>query len=143
MNTIQKQLNDALAQFIGQPNTANTQKAVLSIIRQTVPDLLANDIVGVQPMSMSMGAFYAPYIPLQFYQKDTRVFTKKPMNFSRAKWYRVDIEPQDWKDALNWAEEQFGRKPKNPDAWSRWYTGLCSITFRDERDYIMFTLRWA
>lgn len=141
MNTIQKQLNDILAQFIGQPNTADTQKAVLATVRQIVPNLLANDIVGVQPMDM--GAFYAPYIPLQFYKKDTRVFTKKPMNFSRAKWYRVDVEPKDWEDALDWAEAQFGRKAACANAWSRWYTGLCSITFRDEADYIMFTLRWA
>ena len=137
-NTFEQNLYDALTPMIGKPAIS---QEIYDLVRTAIPKSIARDILGIQPMDT--GVFYAPYIPLQFYEKDTRVFTKKPMNFSRAKWYRVDVEPQDWEDALDWAKEQFGQKPKNPDAWSRWYTGLCSITFRDEKDYNWFILRWG
>lgn len=63
--------------------------------------------------------------------------------FSRE-WLKADFRSEDYSDAHRWCEEQFGPHPVRPDAWSRWWHKFeSSILFRDERDYILFTLRWS
>jgi hypothetical protein len=93
--------------------------------------------------------FYAPYIPLSMKMSALGLgFTKPKYNFSRAKWYEVTIDGKNEMAATSWCEEQFGRASTQPDAWTRWhrvYTGISpgNFRFRDEKDYILFTLRWS
>lgn len=72
-------------------------------------------------------------------------YTPEPKyKFSRAKWYKAEFNSYDYDSVRAWCTEQFGPHDKKPDAWSRWdhrYEG--KIYFRDEKDYLMFVLRWG
>ena len=46
---------------------------------------------------------------------------------------------QGWKPCIEWCKEQFGNSVM--DGWR--FVGEGVFKFRDERDYIMFLLRWA
>lgn len=64
--------------------------------------------------------------------------------FSRANWYVADFDPKYYYEVRKWCEQQFGPEPRNPDAWSRWiHKYEDRIQFRDEKDYVLFTLRWS
>lgn len=77
----------------------------------------------------------------------TKMFLIQPQSkykFSRANWYVADFDPKYYYEVRKWCEQQFGPEPKNPDAWSRWiHKYEDKIHFRDEKDYILFTLRWS
>ena len=82
------------------------------------------------------GAFYAPYIPT--------IMPKSKYKFSRAKWYVAEFDGKYYFEVEEWCAEQFGPHPRNPDAWSRWHhTYSEKIHFRDEKDYVLFMLRWS
>ena len=119
--------------------TYTGQQILMPIIRQVYPALIAQSIVGVQPMTDSVGEIFtmrASYKPQSKYK------------FSRAKWYEAEfwdlsaLPDTSLKSKSDWCKEQFGPHPKNPDAWSRWYISHTKIYFRDEKDYTMFVLRW-
>lgn len=134
--TLKKVLTDALQPMVGKPAV---RQDVFNVLRTAIPASIARAILGVQPLEI--GTFYCPSSP---FEGDTRVFTKKPMNFSRAKWYTADANLEDWVDVIDWCREQFGLSPKNPDAWCRWFTReLGTVNFRDEKDYNWFLLRWG
>lgn len=64
--------------------------------------------------------------------------------FSRANWYQAEFNDKDYFEVDAWCEQHFGKHPTNPDAWSRWWHKFHnSILFRDEKDYILFMLRWS
>lgn len=70
--------------------------------------------------------------------------SKSKYNFNRANWYVAEFNVKDYTDVVHWCKEQFGPHPRNPDAWSRWWHKYeDKIHFRDENDYILFTLRWS
>jgi hypothetical protein len=63
--------------------------------------------------------------------------------FSRSKWYEAKL-PRDGQGAFNWCVKQFGPEPTNTDAWTRWYFNVDrTFRFRDEKDYVLFCLRWS
>ena len=63
--------------------------------------------------------------------------------FSRN-WYRAEFAHKDYHAVDAWCSQQFGPHPARPDAWSRWWHKFeYSILFRDEKDYILFMLRWS
>ena len=63
--------------------------------------------------------------------------------FSRAKWYEAKL-PRDQQAAFAWCVKQFGPEPTITDAWTRWYFNVDrTFRFRDEKDYVMFILRWS
>lgn len=70
--------------------------------------------------------------------------------FSRAKWYTAKLNgdaiwrlSDRYNQIIAWCTEQYGPHPTKHDAWSRWYVGLGYINFRDERDFVLYQLRWA
>lgn len=70
--------------------------------------------------------------------------TEPKYKFSRNKWHQAYFDTKDYFAVDAWCEEQFGPHPKHPDAWSRWWHKFeDSILFRDEKDYVLFMLRWA
>ena len=114
--------------------TVAGQQILLPTIRQVYPTLLAQQIVGVQPMTSTANIFTmrASYNPQSKYK------------FSRAKWYVADYDWVHQGKVLEWCKEQFGSHPKRPDAWSRWHhTYEGQIHFRDAKDYEWFVLRWS
>lgn len=69
--------------------------------------------------------------------------TEPKYKFSRSKWYEAKLH-KNVSDALDWCEQQFGKEPNHPDAWSRWYFNVNrAFRFRDEKDYAWFMLRWS
>lgn len=63
--------------------------------------------------------------------------------FSRN-WYQAKFDLQDYKEVDKWCEEKFGPHPDYPNELSRWWHRFeDSILFRDEKDYILFMLRWS
>lgn len=74
----------------------------------------------------------------------------KKYTFSRAKWYdtvHVGSSVEDREEIFNWCVEVFGKPDSVPNAWSRWAYSSMQWTprfrFRDEKDYVAFTLRWS
>ena len=115
--------------------TATAQKILMPMIRKLAPTLLAQDILGVQPMTGSVGEIFtrrASYTPQPKYK------------FSRAKWYEADHRFEDYEEVIAWCTEHFGPRPRYPDAWTRWCDiHIDRIRFRDEKDYQWFILRWG
>lgn len=69
--------------------------------------------------------------------------TQSKYKFSRN-WHQAHFDSQYYFEVDEWCTKQFGPHPKNPDAWSRWWHKFeDSILFRDEKDYVLFMLRWA
>ena len=68
---------------------------------------------------------------------------KPKYKFSRN-WHQAYFNPKDYTDVVHWCSEQFGPHPQRPDAWCRWRHDFeDSILFRDEKDYVLFVLRWS
>ena len=108
------------------------QPVLLPMIKQFTPQLLAQSIIGVQPMTSDVGGIFALKAP------------KPKYKFSRAKWYVAEYNWVNQVEVVEWCTEQFGPHPENPDAWSRWnHKWQDRIQFRDERDYNWFILRWS
>ena len=64
--------------------------------------------------------------------------------FSRNNWYQAKFDVDNYFAVDEWCEKQFGPHPKRPDAWSRWWHRFeDSILFRDEKDFVLFSLTWA
>ncbi len=109
-------------------------KIIIPIIRNLYPKLIAQQIVGVQPMTTGGPSIFE----IRF---DYHVHPR--YKFSR-KWYVGEINSKaDKTDVIEWCNLHFGPHPKNPDVWCRWYRYSTSkFYFRDEKDYALFLLRW-
>lgn len=106
---------------------------MIALVRKHLPGMIAQQIVGVQPMPIDAGAFFAPYKPKSLKYK-----------FSRAHWYVAEFDIKYYSEVDEWCAEQFGPHPSNPDAWSRWVHKYSEkIHFAYEKDYVLFMLRWG
>ena len=115
--------------------TTITNPVLLPMIRKQLPILMAQSIIGVQPMTGPVEGL--------FIMKYTHTPQSK-YKFTRANWYVAEFDIKDYTDVVHWCREQFGPHPRNPDAWSRWeHRYENKIHFRDKEDYIMFVLRWG
>jgi hypothetical protein len=69
--------------------------------------------------------------------------TDSKYKFSRN-WYSASFNLKDYDAVDEWCEQQFGPQDRRPDSWSRWWHKFeTSILFRDEKDYMLFVLRWS
>ena len=114
-------------------------KVIIPLIRQMYPTVIAQQIVGVQPMTSS--GYPSLYLDLTYhYHKHPRY------KFSR-KWFMGESNHNDIDslvDIENWCIDNFGPHPMNPDSWCRWYRySTKKFYFRDEKDYVLFLLRWS
>lgn len=111
---------------------ASTAASVTALAKRIMETNLCNEIV--LPMSANFN-----YSTLSYIKWDTEPKYK----FSRSKWYEAKLF-KNIDDALDWCEQQFGKEPNHPDAWSRWYFNVNrTFRFRDEKDYVLFMLRWS
>lgn len=114
----------------------------LPMIQRVLPSLIAQEIIGVQPMPNSAGNIFTQIFVSK--QDPNIVKFHKKYKFSRAKWYIAEFDETFYNEVDEWCAKQFGKHDKCPDAWSRWWHKYeSSIHFRDEKDYIMFVLRWG
>ena len=76
--------------------------------------------------------------------QESMISLKEPKYKFSRNWYQAEFDDRHYFEVDAWCEQHFGKHPKNPDAWSRWWHKFeNSILFRDEKDYVLFTLRWA
>jgi predicted phage tail protein len=117
------------------------KNVILPMITKMMPSLIAQQIIGVQPMPLSAGLIFTQKMTTQ--DPNIVKFHKK-YKFSRAKWYIAEFDATFYDEVDEWCAKQFGKHDKRPDAWSRWWHRYeSSIHFRDEKDYLMFLLRWG
>lgn len=117
------------------------------------PTVLGNTTGGIHP-SKSM---YMKVLKNRIYDSNLckEIFlpmgpvTKSKYKFSRAKWHTVDIGDGIWRlgreynEIIEWCTQHFGKHPNRPDAWSRWWVGVGSIYFREEKDFVFYQLKWS
>ena len=110
------------------------------MIRQVFPTLIAQQILGVQPMAGSVGSIFTM---LATYEDSNIAKFHKKYKFSRAKWYYCEFNPVNNGKISAWCKEHFGPLSVGGDAWMRWKKEGLRVRFRDEDDAIMFKLRWS
>jgi hypothetical protein len=95
-----------------------------------------------QEQLCTLGVYYAPYIYIP-------KIMKPKYQFSRAKWHTVDIGDGIWRlgreynEIIEWCTKHFGKHPNRPDAWSRWWVGVGSIYFSEEKYFVFYQLNWS
>ena len=111
---------------------------ILSIIRRVMPTTIANDIIGVQPMS---GLNIAPWIMKMekvhyqhFLRLNNRKKTQKISNIDEAGYTCVKLY-RSWNDPREWC-----KKNLKPGSYINLHT---RFWFAYDRDATLFTLRWS
>jgi hypothetical protein len=103
--------------------TATAQKIMLPIIRTVLPNLMAQQIVGVQPMDVDTGSL--------FEQLTAKVFNPKYWPYqhkvSATKTNRWEVE--------RWCYDNF--KSRN------WNSYRNQFVFKRKEDAMLFALRWS
>ena len=131
--------------------TQDTVKVILPIIRNVMPSIIANDIIGVQPMTGALSGMqsigralrsgYPGRITLtkDHYRHFLRVYNRRnqhhPEYITQLGYSHFKIDYNNRNDAVFWCKQTF--KP-----------GSFIISFNDfwfayERDAMLFTLRWC
>ena len=90
-----------------------------------------------------INALYNRVNPCNEISLPMRKATEAKYKFSRANWYVAEYNWVDYTEAIAWCTQQFGPHPNQPDAWSRWEHKWGLIKFRDEKDCMLFLLRWT
>jgi hypothetical protein len=102
---------------------------ILPIMKNPCAEIFLSRIPGAQPMKFKL-------------QDPNIVKFRRKYKFSR-KWYIAEFDVKYYNEVDEWCTKQFGKHDKCPDAWSRWWHRYeYSIHFRDEKDYILFVLKW-
>ena len=127
-------------QTIAASVTATAQSILLPMIRQVYPQVLAHQILNVQPLTWPAGEIFS--LRVMYTDPNIEKFHKK-YKFSRAKWYYCSFKFADDLKCHRWCTEHFGPLSNGGDAWMRWRLEACRARFLNEDDAIMFKLRWA
>ena len=121
--------------------TATAQKILIPMIRQVYPQMVAHQILSVQPMAPTAADFNIFSLRMPYFDPNIEKFHKK-YKFSRAKWYYCKYKFTDGQKCHQWCTEHFGPLSRGGDAWMRWKLEMHQFRFLNEDDAIMFKLRW-
>lgn len=117
-------------------NSQPDPKVILPVIRNIMPDIIAKDILGVQPMT-------------------DQPLTVGEMEHACSTWYWVcpassplgifelDKTRQYYHDIEAWIEEMCGPQGSWHDPDCRWWASNRKYIFKNEQDRTMFVLRWS
>lgn len=96
-------------------------RLMIPVLRTALPKLMAQDIIGVQPMNSAAGSIFG--------QLTTNVFNKKywPYQYNVGREDRWDIE--------RWCYDNF--KSRN------WNSYRNQFVFKRKEDAMLFALRWG
>lgn len=120
------ELGGAAGDFTAEMWISNSGWSNITIIRDN--DVIKQYVNGIEQPNM------------QSYPKKS----KSKHKFSRAKWYDANFDPARYFEIKEWCTQQFGPLNTNPDAWTRWFMQSHGVMrFRDEKDAMMFILRWS
>lgn len=112
----------------------NIQSVQLDILRKNITNLIAQSIIGVQPMTSYTGTVFT----MEF------MVTHEPKYKFSREWYVATYNYNYYHEVFEWCTQHFGPHPSCPDAWSRWvHKYEDQIKFRDAQDYEWFVLRWS
>ena len=100
--------------------TNTAQKMMIPLLRTALPNLMAQQIVGVQPMATATGSIFKRYWPKRYNKKY---------------WpYQYDVAREDRWDIERWCWDNFkGRY---------WHSHGSQFVFKSEKDAVMFAMRW-
>jgi hypothetical protein len=99
--------------------TATAQQILLPMIRNVMPNLIAQQITGVQPMSYTGSSIFNSF------------FAKE---YNKKYWPYQYVITQDSREAERWCWDRFkGRY---------WNSHGRKFVFKREKDAVMFALRW-
>lgn len=128
---------------------------LIPLLRRVMPSIIANDLIGVQPMIGPVGSIFTlsnwyknvRRIPLTVYhykvflRLNNRKKTQTFKDFEQTKYPHFELKryPMQLFDTtepiLDWCVAQFGEfgfVKCGPDIW-----------FKDEYDFLMFKMRWV
>lgn len=112
------------------------------MIRRLVPDLIAHQILGVQPMAPTAEDFASIFsVKYTFTDPNIKKFHKR-YKFSRAKWHYCHFGHGQFSRVYQWCTDNFGEESRGGDAWMRWKAEGDKVRFLNEDDAIMFKLKW-
>lgn len=122
---------------------------LIGLVRKVMPNLIANDIIGVQPMMGSsaeifgMRSRYEQEIRIRMTKEHYKTFLRvndrpktQPLRaFTNAGYPHVDLpDVSDTIKAIGWCREQFGEH-----GYQRFHT---TFIFKDEDDAMLFRISW-
>ena len=127
-------------------------KVLLPLIRNVMPSFMAQQIIGVQPMTGPVGQIFKlrknfatiPRIKMTVYhyqvflRLNNRKKSQTAEDFKKANYYSQEenwyISSSELSDRMAWCDDQFGRYG---------YVYDCEIIwFENENDLIAYKLRW-
>ena len=130
--------------------TTLVNSTMISIIRRVTPTIIANDIIGVQPMTGPIGAIFSlrskynqRRIKLTndhyrvFVRLNNRKKTQAIPDINAAKYPRLSLPLGSLNDNINcltWCAEQFGKCGYIEDSGTIW--------FANDNDMLFYKLRW-
>jgi len=129
------------------PDMTQNQKVILPLIRRVMPNIIAQQIIGTQPMSDSAGTIFGMranwggrvVLTKEHYRHFLRVYNRRkhhhPDYLTGLGYPHIRISIGDVIAAERWCRVTFKKGSyvrSLPDFW-----------FANERDAMLFSLRWA
>ena len=140
MNIVLENTRASLKQSTGQPDTAvnlqNMRNIVIPMIRRIMPGVIANDIMGVQPMTGNIFTMSPNYgSPISIRMKTEKVWLHWNCTFIAN-----NLSMEVLGNIEDWLKENI---PKG-NFWTRLNNRehTLSINFYDEGDVVAFMLKW-
>lgn len=128
---LKQQIEDTLGKFAGESNADETKseakKVLLPIVKRMLPNIIAADIVGIQPMipkEMQIG----------FTDGIDHPYWAEPMA-SPSSIFNYGKFDENHQEQLDWCLETF----KEED----WVSSSYKFYFKEEKDRDWFVLRWS
>lgn len=119
-------------------------KILIPLIRNIVPKLIAQDIVGVQPMTASTAQVFS------WHGEDTkdRIITGEDFTYKQPYWVQPELgglfskRYDRYQEINDWCNKTFGA---STEAWNnpRWSASNRKYWFKYEKDRMLFVLRWS
>ena len=121
-----------------------SNKILIPLIRKLTPKLIADEIVGVQPMTTSVDSIF------DMYNKDKKdqVLIGYSPEYDQPYWAQPELgglfsrRQQRYEEIDEWVKKTFGESNegwKNP----RWSASNRKYWFKYEKDRTLFVMRWS
>ena len=121
-----------------------TDPVIIPLIRKVVPNLIAQEIVGVQPMSIDTNSIFDIYSKDQ---KDQMTIGYSP-EYNQPYWAEPTLggpfsrRHKKYQEIHDWAIKTFG---DSNDKWNnpRWSASNRKYWFKYEKDRTLFVMKWS
>lgn len=111
-------------------------KVILPVIKNVMPNIIAQEIVGVQPMtSQPMTVGELDHACSTWYWVQPGSSPGEIFELEKSRQYYHDIE--------TWIEEHCGPRGSWHEPDCRWWASNRKYIFKNEEDRTMFVLRWS